>query len=93
MSSFSFVESASVLVLCSGGQSFIDVVEVLAVVCADEISQTMLCARGRQLQSSVHSVSLCRVLGGNNRNRLCLLGKVRGMDGSRHGERVVEGPT
>jgi hypothetical protein len=48
---------------------------------------------GRQLQSSVQSVSLCRVLGGNNRNRLCLLGKVRGMDGSRQGERVVEGPT
>ena len=83
------------LVLCSeggGGQSGIDVVEVLAVVCANEISQPLLCARGRQSQSSVQSVSLWFALGGGSRNRLCVLGEVRGREGSRQGERAVEDP-
>ena len=78
--------------MLGGGQSVIDVVEVLAVVCANEISQPLLCARGRQSQSSVQSVSLCCVLGGGSRNRLCVLGRfeggrVRGKVG------VVEDPT
>ena len=88
LSSFSFVESVS----C--GQSVIDVVEVLAVVCANnEISQPLLCARGRQSQSSVQSVSLCCALGGGSRNRLCVLGEVRGREGSRQGEGAVEDST
>ena len=93
VSSFSFVESVSCLCCARGGQSVIDVVEVLAVVCANEISQPLLCARGRQSQSSVQSVSLCCALGGGSRNRLCVLGEVRGREGSRQGEGAVEDPT
>ena len=93
VSSFSFVESVSCLCCTRGGQSVIDVVEVIAVVCANEISQPLLCARGRQSQSSVQSVSLCCALGGGSRNRLCVLGEVRGREGSRQGEGAVEDST
>ena len=75
------------------GQSVIDVVEVLAVVCANEISQPLLCARGRQSQSSVQSVSLCCVLGGGSRNRLCVLGGGSRGGGFEARGGVVEGPT
>ena len=92
VSSFSF-ESVSCLCCARGGQSVIDVEEVLAVVCANEISQPLLCARARQSQSSVQSVSLCCALGGGSRNRLCVLGEVRGREGSRQGEGAVEDST